>query len=333
MRVLIAGGTGLIGRALSADLAADGHEVLVLSRSPERASQLPDGVRAVGWDARTAAGWGHLADGADAIVNLVGASVAGEGFLPSRWTEKRKRVLRDSRVHAGQAIVEAVSRAKQKPSVLIQASGIGYYGFGGDEWLAEDAGPGDDFLARLASDEWEPSTAPVEEMGVRRAIIRTAAVLDPHGGALPSAMLPFRLFVGGPVGSGKQWLSWIHIADQVAAIRFLIENENASGPFNLVAPNPLTNAEFGRSLGRVMGRPYYFPVPGFALKLALGELSSLLLQGQRVRPQRLLEMGFTFRYEDAEDALRNLLKGNAGKRFAPGHRPAASSSSKTWQAA
>ena len=239
---------------------------------------------------------------------MAGANIAGEGFLPTRWTEKTKRVIRDSRVSAGRAIVEAVSQAEQKPAVLIQASGIGYYGFHGDEWLAEDAAPGDDFLARLASDEWEPSTAPVEEMGVRRAIIRTGAVLDRNEGALPSAMLPFRLFVGGPVGSGKQWLSWIHLADEVAAIRFLIENEEASGPFNLSAPNPLTNAAFGRVLGRVMGRPFYFPVPGFVLKLAFGELSTVLLEGQRVLPQRLLDMGFAFQFPDAEDALRNLLK-------------------------
>ncbi len=260
------------------------------------------------WDARTAEGWGHLADGADAIVNLAGANIAGGGFLPKRWTEERKRVIRDSRVLAGRAIVEAVSQVNQKPAVLIQSSGIGYYGFSGDEWLAEDAAPGDDYLARLAADDWEPSTAPVEEMGVRRAIIRTAAVLDRNEGALPSAMLPFRLFVGGPIGSGKQWLSWIHLADEVAAIRFLIDNEEASGPFNLSAPNPLKNADFGRVLGRVMGRPYYFPVPSFALKLAFGELSSVLLKGQRVLPQRLLDMGFAFRFPDAEAALRNLLK-------------------------
>lgn len=307
MRVVITGGTGLIGHALSASLASDGHKVIVLSRSPERATNLPDGVRVERWDARTADGWVQLADGADAIVNLAGANLAGGGFLPSRWTDERKRVIRDSRVYAGQAVVEAVSQADQKPGVIIQASGIGYYGFRGDEWLAEDAAPGDDFLARLASDDWEPSTAPVEEMGVRRAIIRTAAVLDRDEGALPSAMLPFRLFVGGPIGSGKQWLSWIHLADEVAAIRFLIENAEARGPFNLSAPNPLTNADFGRVLGRVMGRPYYFPTPAFALKLAFGELSSVLLEGQRVLPQRLLDMGFTFRFPDAEDALRDLL--------------------------
>lgn len=308
MRVVITGGTGLIGGALSANLATDGHEVIVLTRSVERATSLPDGVQAVGWDARTAQGWGHLVDGAGVIVNLAGANIAGGGFPPARWTDQRKQVIRDSRVFAGRAVVEAVSQADQKPAVLIQASGIGYYGFHGDERLAEDAAPGGDFLARVAGDDWEPSTAPVEEMGVRRAIIRTGAVLDRNEGALPSQILPFRLFVGGPVGSGKQWLSWIHLADEVTAIRFLIDSEQASGPFNLAAPNPLTNADFGRVLGRVMGRPYYFPVPSFALRLAFGELSGVLLNGQRALPQRLLDMGFAFRFPEAEDALRDLLK-------------------------
>jgi uncharacterized protein (TIGR01777 family) len=307
MRVLITGGTGLIGRALSASLASDGAEVIVLSRSPERAANLPGGVRAERWDARTATGWAHLADGAGAIVNLAGASLSGGGLLPRRWTAERKRAIRDSRVDAGRAVVEAVSQASPKPGVVIQSSGVGCYGFRGDELLDEDAPPGDDFLARLARDDWEPSTAPVEEMGVRRVIIRSAAVLDRDEGALPSMMLPFRLFVGGPLGSGKQGLSWIHRADEVAAIRFLIENGEARGAFNLSAPNPVTNAGFGRVLGRVLGRPYYFPVPAFAIKLAFGEVTSVLLEGQRAVPRRLLDLGFAFRFPDAEAALRDLL--------------------------
>ena len=202
---------------------------------------------------------------------------------------------------------EERSCTDQKPAVLVQASGIGYYGARDDERVAEDCAPGDDFLARLASDEWEPSTAPVEEMGVRRVIARSAAVLDRNDGALPRAMLPFRFFVGGPVGGGRQWLSWIHKTDEVAAIRFLIENVSASGPFNLSAPNPIRNADFGRMLGHVMGRPYYFPVPSVALKLAFGELSSVLLTGQPAVPQRLLDLGFEFQFPTAEAALRDLL--------------------------
>jgi uncharacterized protein (TIGR01777 family) len=308
MPILITGGTGLIGRALSADCVSDGHQVVVLSRSPERATGLHPDVRTERWDGRTASGWAHLADGADAIVNLAGANLAGGGLLPSRWTAERKRIIRDSRVEAGQAVVDAVSQASQKPGVVIQSSGVGYYGFRGDERLAEDAPPGDDYLARLASNDWEPSTEPVEEMGVRRAVIRTAAVLDADQGALPSMMLPFRFYAGGPMGGGKQWLSWIHILDQVAAIRFLIDHDEANGPFNLSAPNPMTNAGFVRELGRALGRPSFVPIPGFAMKLAFGEVTSVLLEGQRAIPDRLQALGFEFRFPDAGAALENLLE-------------------------
>jgi len=294
MRIIITGGTGLIGRALAADLAGDGHEVIVLSRAPERAAGLPTGVRAERWDARTAEGWGALADGADAIVNLAGESIAGKGFITSRrWTAERKRRIRDSRLNAGRAVVQTVELASNKPRVVIQASGVGYYGPRGDEELTEEASPGQDFLARTAI-EWEASTAPVEPLGVRRAIF-------------PFMLLPFQLFVGGSVGSGRQWLPWIHIADEVRAIRFLIENEAASGPFNLVAPHLLTNAEFNQVLGRVMRRPAFMRVPAFALRLLLGEISITLLEGQKAIPRRLQELGFTFRFPETEAALRDLL--------------------------
>ena len=308
MRVIITGGTGLIGRTLSTDLASDGHDVIVLSRAPERAAGLPEGVRVERWDARTADGWGHLAEGADAIVNLAGANLGGKSFFPSRWTPERKRLIRDSRVHAGRAVLEAVEGARVKPKVVIQASGVGYYGPTGDEIVTEDTPPGDDFLATLASEEWEPSTAPVERMGVRRAIIRSGAVLDAKEGALPRLLLAYRLFVGGYLGSGKQWLPWIHKKDEAAAIRFLIENEEASGPLNLTAPGALTHAEFGKVAGRVMGRPSYIRVPGFALRLAFGEVSKVVLEGQQAIPKRLLELGFNFRFPKAEAALRDLLK-------------------------
>lgn len=308
MRVIITGGSGLIGRALTENLTADGHEVIILSRRPEGVTGLPAGARAVGWDARTAAGWGHLADGADAIVNLAGTNLAGERFFPSRWTDERKRLIRDSRVNAGRAIVQAVEQAGQKPGVIVQASGVGYYGPCGDEIITEDAPAGRGFLAQFAAGDWEPSTAPVEEMGVRRAIARSAAVLDPNEGALLRLLLPFRLFVGGPMGSGKQWFPWIHIQDEARALRFLIDNPQASGPFNLTAPYPLTNAGFAQALGRVLGRPSWLPLPGFILKLAFGEVSSVLLEGQRAVPQRLQELGFEFRFPTAEMALKDLLR-------------------------
>jgi uncharacterized protein (TIGR01777 family) len=307
MRILITGGTGLIGRALSADLAADGHGVIVLSRSPEKAQDLPAGVRTERWDAHTADGWAHLADGADAIVNLAGANLAGKRIIPRRWTMERKRIIRESRIQAGQAVVEAVKQVATKPGVVIQASGVGYYGFTGDERLDESASPGDDFLAQFAFRDWEPSTEAVEDMGVRRVIIRSGAVLDRHEGALPRLLLQHRLFVGGPIGGGKQWLSWIHLLDNVAAIRFLIERQDASGPFNLTAPEPKTNAKFSRALGRVMGRPSFVPIPAFPLRWVLGEISSVVLEGQRVVPRKLLDMGFEFRFPVAEAALKDVL--------------------------
>ncbi len=308
MRIIVTGGTGLIGRALAADLADDNHEVIVLSRAPERATAMPAGVRVERWDARTAEGWGDLADGADAIVNLAGESIAGKGFILSRrWTAERKRRIRDSRLNAGRAVVQAVELASDKPRVVVQSSGIGYYGPRGDEELTEEASPGQDFLARTAI-EWEASTAPVEPLGVRRAIIRSGAVLSTKGGAFPFMLLPFRLFVGGPVGSGRQWLPWIHIADEVRAVRFLMEHPEATGPFNLNAPNPVTNAEFSKTLGKVMSRPAILPTPSFALRLLFGEMSTVLLDGQRALPQRLLDLGFTFRFPEAEAALRDLLQ-------------------------
>ena len=307
MKVIITGGTGLIGRALVESLSADGHEVIVLSRHPREKDPALPRVRTERWDARTAAGWGHLADGADAIVNLAGASIAG-----GLWTEAHKRRILDSRLRAGEAVLQAVQEASHRPRVLVQSSGIGYYGFRGDEELTEEDGPGDDFLARVAV-AWEAVTQPVEELGLRRVVIRTAGVLSRRGGFLPPMMWPLRLFVGGPLGSGRQWLPWIHIADEVGAIRFLLENEQAAGPYNLAAPHQTTSAEFGRILARTMGRPFYMPAPAFMLRLVLGEMSSLLLEGQRAVPRRLLEQGFTFRFPEAEQALRDVL----GRRSAP----------------
>jgi uncharacterized protein (TIGR01777 family) len=307
MRVIITGGTGLMGRALSANLAADGHEVILLTRGKSSPLRLPDGVRVERWDARTAEGWGHLADGAAAIVNLAGASLAGERFFPSRWTDERRRVIRDSRLNSSRAVVEAVALAEQKPRVVIQSSAVGYYGYHEDEVLTEESGPGDDWAARLAAEEWEPSTAPVEEMGVRRVVARSGLVLSTEGGALPRLLLPFRFFAGGPMGSGKQWISWIHTQDQARALRFLIENEEARGAFNLTAPNPATNGELARLIGRIMGRPALVPVPGFAMRLAFGEVADVVLKGQRAVPRRLLDLGFEFHFPTADAALGDLL--------------------------
>lgn len=305
MQVLISGGTGLIGQALSKSLIDDGHEVTVLTRAAHKAL-LPDGVKAQQWDARTTKGWAESLERCDTVVNLAGENLAGNGLLPQRWSDDQKRRIRESRLRAGEAISRAISEADHAPKVLIQASGVGYYGPLGEHPVTEDNPAGDDFLARLAVD-WEASTTAVEERQVRRVIIRTGAVLSTRGGALPKLVLPYKLFVGGPLGSGRQYLPWIHIDDEVGAIRFLIDNADASGPFNLVAPNPLTNAEFGKVIGRILYRPSLFPTPAFAMKLLLGEVSTLVLDGQRALPERLQALGYAFRFPDAESALRDLL--------------------------
>ena len=300
MRVIITGGSGLIGRALTTDLARNSHEVIIISRRPERIIGLPAEVRAERWDGRTAEGWYSLADGADAIINL-----AGENISSGRWTDERKNTILQSRLNAGQAVVQAVKAVTRKPRVVIQASGIGYYGPCGNEEITEETPPGHDFLARLAV-EWESSTASLEALGVRRAVIRTGVVVSIEGGALPRMLLPFRFFIGGRLGSGQQWFPWIHIADEVGAIRFLIENEGASGPFNLSAPIPLTNTEFSRLLGQRLRRPALMPTPEFALRLLFGEMATALLDGQRAIPKHLLQLGFRFRFPEAGPALRNL---------------------------
>ena len=301
MRVLITGGSGLIGRALSANLARDGNEIIILSRQPERIVGLPMGVSARWWDSHTTEGWSSLVDGTDAIINL-----AGENISSGRWSDERKHAILKSRSSAGQAVVQAVRAAARKPRIVIQASGIGYYGPYGDEEITEETPPGHDFLAQLAAN-WESSTASLESLGVRRAIIRTGVVLSIEGGALPRMLLPFRFFAGGRLGSGRQWFPWIHIADEVGAIRFLIENETANGPFNLTAPVPLNNAEFSRLLGQQLRRPALMPIPAFALRLLFGEMATVLLDGQRAIPRRLIQLGFTFQFPEAELALRDLL--------------------------
>lgn len=300
MNVLIAGGSGLIGSSLTQALLQAGNKVWILSRSPERV-RLPAGAQAVGWDAATTQGWGEWIEHVDAMVNLT-----GENLGAGRWTATRRARFYSSRVDSGKAILAAIAQAASKPKVLIQSSAIGYYGNGGDRELDESSPAGSDSLAQLCVD-WENSTRAVEELGVRRVVIRTGVALAPDAEVFKRLSLPFRLFVGGPVGSGRQWLAWIHMTDVIAAIQFLIENPAAQGPYNLTAPQPVRNADFGRLLARVMRRPYWMPVPAFALKLVLGEMSRLVLDGQRAVPRRLLEAGYPFRYSQLETALHSLL--------------------------
>ena len=298
MNVLIAGGSGLIGRALTKSLLADGHKVWTLTRDPERVI-LPLGVAALAWDGRTARGWGGIVNEMDAVVNLAGGNTAS---WP--WTEARKQSFWNSRVWAGQAVTDAIRAAKKKPSALIQSSGINHYGLRG-EVAAEGTPPGDDFLARLTV-AWEFSTQPVEELGVRRVVIRSAVVLARENIIMKLMGLPARLFFGGRLGSGRQTLPWIHIADEVAAIRFLLDEERARGPYNLIAPSPASNADFMRTLARTLHRPYWFHVPAFLMRLALGEMSVMVLEGRPMEPRRLIEAGYRFHFPRLDEALKDL---------------------------
>ncbi len=300
MRVLITGGSGLIGQRLAAALVADGHGVVVLTRRPERAD-LPAGVEAAGWDGRTSHGWGPLVDGDTALVNLAGENIAG-----GRWTAGQKKRIQESRLDAGRAVVEAVGKAPQAPRVLLQASAVGYYGPRGDAEVTEESPAGEDFLAAVCT-AWEDPTAAVEERGVRRVVLRTGVVLDSEGGALPKMMLPFKLFAGGPAGDGEQWMPWIHAVDEIAAIRFLLDQEDATGPYNLTAPHPVTNGELSRAIGKALHRPALLRAPAFALRLALGEMADVVLTGQRALPRRLLEAGFRFQFPEIQGALKDLL--------------------------
>ncbi|HKI05919.1 MAG TPA: TIGR01777 family oxidoreductase [Thermoanaerobaculia bacterium] len=300
MRVVITGGSGLIGSELAQDLGSAGHEVVILTRNTAKAA-LPANTRAVQWDGRTAEGWSSLLDGDTAIVHLAGDSIAA-----GRWSDAKKRRIRESRVESGKAVIAAIRQAAEKPRVLLQGSAVGYYGPRGDEVVTEAAPSGRDFLAGVCV-EWEDSTAEAEALGVRRALLRTGIVLSGKGGALPRMALPFRMMAGGPLGGGRQWFPWIHIADEVGAIRFLLEREDARGPFNLTAPRPLTNRDFSSALGKALRRPSLAPAPGFALRAVLGEMADMLLNGQRAVPHRLLELGYVFRYPEALPALRSLL--------------------------
>ncbi|MCX7069610.1 MAG: TIGR01777 family oxidoreductase [Gammaproteobacteria bacterium] len=300
MHVLITGGTGFIGRELAASLLADGHAVTVLTREiTSSGNRVPNGARAIRDLAR--------ADAVDAVVNLAGANLGG-----TRWNPVTKMGFRTSRIDTTRRLVDWMSRLGTRPKVLVSGSAIGWYGPQGDEMLTESAPAGGDFSATLCRD-WEAEALKAAALGVRVCTLRTGIVLGPSGpaggGALAQMLPAFRLGGGGPMGSGRQWMSWVHRADLVTLIRFLIERETASGPFNGTAPEPVTNAEFARTLGRVLRRPAILPMPGFALKLIVGEMAEILLSGQRVIPQAALDQGFRFRFPTLDAALRDVLGG------------------------
>ena len=299
MRVMITGATGFIGTALCRALHED-YELIALSRNAEVARRsIGHLAKVVRWDARTSDGWDGEADGALAIINL-----AGENVGSGRWNEARKSRILQSRLDAATAVVDAIKKLHSKPKVVVQASATGYYGSREDEQLDETSTPGKGFLASLCR-RVEGFADQIEDLGVRCAVIRTGVVLGRDGGALAKLIMPFRFYLGGYLGSGRQWFPWISLEDAVAAIKFLIESEHLGGVFNLTAPQPVTMKEFCVTLGRILHRPAWLRVPRFVGRLALGEMADeMLLSGQRVLPKRLLAAGFEFKYPDVEKALR-----------------------------
>jgi len=299
LRAIIAGGTGFIGRSLVKELKAHDWEIVILSRRPKKVAEaFETGVIGMDWENGD---WPDMIGPDTAIVNLAGANITA-----GRWTRSYKQRILESRVKAGERLVQAVKKSGSLPSVMIQASAVGYYGPCGSAPVNEYAPSGTGFLAEVTR-EWEASTAELETMGVRRCLLRTGMVLG-NGGALDLMMTPFRFFVGGSVGSGLQGVSWVHMADEVGAIRFLMENPSTSGPYNLTAPEPVNFRVFAETLGKVMRRPSAFPVPSFALRLLFGEMADeVLLSGQMAQPERLLKAGYRFRFPALQDALSDVL--------------------------
>lgn len=303
-RIVVAGGSGFIGRALVRELVEAGADVVVLTRGPAPAAgTLPAGVRTAAWDGRTPGAWTSHVDGARAVVNL-----AGDNLARGRWTRGKKDRILSSRLEPGAALVEAVRRAARRPAAFVQASAIGYYGNPGETEVDESSPPGRGFLAGVVR-RWEDSTREVEDLGVRRIVVRSGLVLGRDGGVWPSLVRPFRFFAGGPLGRGRQWFSWITLEDEVRAIRFLLGRPELNGACNLTAPGPVREIDLCRTVGKGLGRPCWLPVPAPLLRLLFGEKArETLLVSQRVRPGRLLAAGFEFRHADAAAAVTAVLR-------------------------
>jgi len=300
MKILITGGTGFVGTQLTSRFVQDGHEVTILTRSLKGAKGSSPGISYLEGDPTKKGPWQEAIKNHDAIINLAGASIF------SKWTDEHKKAIRESRVSTTQNIVEGIPSDPSKKITLFSTSAVGYYGFCGDEELVEDSPPGNDFLARIAL-EWEGEALKAREKGARVVITRFGIVMGEKGGAL-SQMIPlFKKYIGGPIGSGKQWFSWVHIKDLAEAFAFLLKHPEISGPVNVCSPNPVRNKDLAKALGKALHKPSFLPAPGFMVKLVLGEFGSVILEGQRVIPRKLLDSRFVFQYPDIEKALQSIV--------------------------
>jgi len=299
MKILITGGTGFVGTQLTTRLIQEGNEVTILTRSRKGTQKVTSGISYLEADPTQKGPWQEAIKNHDAVINLAGASIF------AKWTEEYKNAIRESRVSTTRNIVEGMPSHPPKPFTLFSTSAVGYYGFCGDEELTEESPHGEDFLARMAV-EWEGEALKAKDKGARVVITRFGIVLGEKGGAL-SQMIPlFKKYIGGPIGSGRQWFSWVHINDLAEAFAFLMKHPEISGPVNLCAPNPVRNKDLAKALGKVLNRPSFMPAPGFLVKLVLGEFGSVILEGQRVIPRMLLQNGFVFKYPDIYTALQSI---------------------------
>jgi uncharacterized protein len=299
MRILITGASGLIGTALRKSFEKKGYEMLLASRGEPRAEN------DIQWNADAGFIDEDLPrlEGIDAVIHL-----AGESISALRWTDEKKKSIRDSRVHGTRTMIETFARLEKKPKVFISASAIGFYGDRGDEEMTETSSAGDTFLSEV-SKEWESESRRAEDMGIRTVLLRNGIVLSKEGGALATMMTPFKLGVGGVVGSGKQWMSWVSLDDVVGIVNYVLENETLRGAVNVASPNPVTNEEFTRTFGEVLYRPTFLPLPEFAVNLVFGEMGdALLIDSTKVVPKRLLDAGYEFKYPDLKSALENAVK-------------------------
>jgi uncharacterized protein (TIGR01777 family) len=302
-KIILTGATGFIGRSLVDKLVEKNYTVIVLSRNPEKYLKQfnSKNVTVISWNARTAEGWTEWLEGAEAIINLAGENI-GSGI----WTSEKKKRLRESRIYVGQAVVDAILNVEKKPRVLIQASAIGYYGSRGAEELTENSEAGSGFLAELSKD-WENSVSPIKKMDVRLVILRIGLVLGKNGGAISKLKIPFKFFLGGQLGRGDQWISWIHKDDLINIITYAIENIAVEGVINVTSPEPLMSKDFFKHIGKALNRPSWFHTPVSVLKLVLGEMAEeALLSSQKVLPKHLVAAGYPFQYPEIRQALEDV---------------------------